>query len=465
MSRRILSAFLALVLVAGVATMSKADVTGSFDIDIALDPQTNAFEAVIFDIDLQANLQVNVTLSGLTFGADLGFGTTGVEFAILSLTTNLGALSVFDQFVFAPPFGCDAFSAGGGDNTSGTVIGQCAGQFVGPIGDADGDGESDNAVGFVKKRVEMELNIAGITLNNLALLEDVDFPDIHGAGGGTHEHDHFLASETYNFAGGTDGTDNIIDNNVPTFGFGDVITLSGQTVSGISVTNIAGICADAQDVNRIKKRSFTGEVDNACAGDSDAIDGTSEALLAFTVEKILIEGVEIGGVTIDTALEFRPGEGVSANFTLGFSVAGLANVTVFASSDNITNLTMSQITTVVSADNLTLTLVDNGGDLTIDTVTGTFAVTLNPNQNPASLSTVIETSQGVGVTDLQTTLTVSRSGLTLSSTTAWSGDGSLDWAFTSFSLSAEAGALNFGADMSFSSTGMSGAAINLGIVF
>jgi len=449
MSRRILSAFLALVLVAGFAFVSKADVTGSFDIDIALDPQTNAFEAVVFDIDLQANLQVNVTLSGLTFGADLGFGTTGVEFAILSLTTNLGALSVFDQFVFAPPFGCDEFPSGG----------QCAGQFVGPIGDADGDETADNAVGFVKKRVEMELNIAGITLNNLALLEDVDFPDINATN--DHEHDHFTTSDTYDLS----DTNSTINDNVPTFGFGDVITLSGQTVSGISVTNIAGICADAQDVNRIKKRSFAGEVDAVCAGDDDAVDGTSEGLLAFTVEKILIEGVEIGGVTIDTELEFRPASGVSADFTLGFSVAGLANVTVFASSTNITNLTLDTISTVVSADNLTLVLNDFDGDLTIDEVQGSFAVTLNPNQNPASLSVAIVTERGTGLSSLSATLSVSRSGLNLTSTTAWAGDGTLAWDSTSFSLSAEAGALNFGANMSFSSVGMSGAAINLGIVF
>src|SRR3990172_7882121 len=112
MSRRILSALLALLMVVGFTAMTKADVTGSFDIHITLSPEGTQTEAVKFFIDFQSNLQINVTLSGLTFSADLGFGTTGVEFAILGLTTNLGALAIHDDFVFAPPFGCADFAAG-----------------------------------------------------------------------------------------------------------------------------------------------------------------------------------------------------------------------------------------------------------------------------------------------------------------------------------------------------------------
>src|SRR5574337_35581 len=177
MSRSVLSVLLAFLLFSGIAAVSKADVTGSFDIHITLNPEGNQTEAVKFFIDFQSNLVVNVTLSGLTFGADLGFGVTGVEFAILSLTTNLGALAVNDDFVFATPFGCSL--------VPGTWSGQRDGANVGPIGD----------VGFVKKRIELELNIAGITLTNLALFEDVDFPDIQG--GSNHEHDHFDVTDFY----------------------------------------------------------------------------------------------------------------------------------------------------------------------------------------------------------------------------------------------------------------------------
>src|SRR5574337_948947 len=106
MPRSILSIALALILFVGFTAVTKADVTGSFDIHITINPEGKQTEAVRFVFDLQSNLVINVTLSGLTFGADLGFGTTGVEFAILSLNTNLGALAVNDDFVFASPFGC-----------------------------------------------------------------------------------------------------------------------------------------------------------------------------------------------------------------------------------------------------------------------------------------------------------------------------------------------------------------------
>src|SRR3990172_1345409 len=261
MSRRILSALLALLMVVGFTAMTKADVTGSFDIHITLNPEGNQTEAVKFYIDFQSNLQINVTLSGLPFSAALGFGTTGVEFAILGVTTNLGALSIHDDFVFAPPFGCAAY----GNSSAPTVLdaaanagGQCAGINVFPAGDGDGDGVVDNAVGFVKKRIEMELNIAGITLTNLALFEDVDFPDINGTN--NHEHDHASGDGTQVYFVGQ--TNNTVDDQTPTYGFGDVITLSGQTVSGITVTGSTTICASG--TNTIKKRSWPYEVNKAC---------------------------------------------------------------------------------------------------------------------------------------------------------------------------------------------------------
>lgn len=72
MSRRILSALLALLMVAGFTAMTKADVTGSFDIHITLNPEGGQTEAVKYFFDIQSNLQINVTLSGLTFSVEPG---------------------------------------------------------------------------------------------------------------------------------------------------------------------------------------------------------------------------------------------------------------------------------------------------------------------------------------------------------------------------------------------------------
>lgn len=408
MSRSALSLFLALVLVAGFAAVSRADVTGSFDVHISLEPQGNQTESVPFDIDFQSNLQVNVTLSGLTFGSDIGFGVTGIEFAILSLETNLGALALTDTFVFATPFDANLVALNGGA----------------PL--------------FVKKRVETELNIAGITINNLGIFEDVNF---------THP---FSAGSTYTAA------DQV-------FVFGDVITLSGQTVSGISVTNQVGICADPQVPNVIKKRDWDESVDGTCASD---IEFEGQPVSQFTVEKIWIEGIEVGGLTIDKHLEFRPGVPVSAEIDISFSVAGLANVSVSLSSTDILSLSFDSIVAVVSADNLTLILVDADADLEFDLIEAVFGVTLNPNQNPASLTVVMDVVKGAGLTFLEVVFSVSRSGLSLTADSVWSGGGpTVSFLGTTFSLSATAGALNFSADIDYGVGGLTGADITVGIDF
>ena len=459
MSRRILSALLALVMVVGFTAMTKADVTGSFDIHITLNPEDTQTEAVKFYIDFQSNLQVNVTLSGLTFSADLGFGTTGVEFAILGLTTNLGALAINDLFVFAAPFGCAAFPAAG----------QCAGINVFPIGDGDADGVVDNAVGFVKKRIEMELNIAGITLTNLALFEDVDFPDINASAG--HEHDHFGPGTVYQV--GT--TNSFVDDQTPTYGFGDVITLSGQTVSGITVTGSTTICASG--TNTIKKRSWPYEVNKACTAsigdilgpeEEDVIEGGAKTPLLFEEETLSIEGIEIGGVTLDIYTAWHPNDanGFLTDIIASFSLLDLADVTVTMSSDNITSLSLSKIVVAVSSGNLSLTLTDTGGNLSIDKTVAVLSVVLNPNQNPADLTVAITAVAGTGVTKAAFSLGISRGALSLDTTTVFAGAGTLDWASTSFSLSVDTGSgISFGAEFAYTPSGMGETTIELGVVF
>jgi len=441
MSRRILSALLVLTLVVGFFSFTQADVTGSFGVDINMTPMGKQTEAVKFFIDFQSNLQVNVTISGLTLGADLGFGVTGVEFAVLSLTTNLGALAVSDQFVFAGAFGCSDFTAAG--------IGTCANENTVAIGDGNGDGVIDNAVGFVKKRINLELNIAGITLTNLALFEDVDFPDISGAA--DHEHDHFGPTQPYFL----NGTDVVVDNQTPTYGFGDVVSISGQTVSGITVSGSTALCASG--TNRIKKKSWSYEVNRACtAASASPIDLGAKTPLMFEQETLNLSGIDFGGgVVVDVATVFKPGTPLSSTITAKFSVLNLADVTTTFTSDNITNLNLSSIVTSVSSGNLSLTLTDLGGDLQIDSTVAVLSTTLNANQNPASFTTTIATSKGTGITSAAFALGVTRGTLSVDSTTTFSGSGGLTWASTSFSVSAVSGDINFSAGLTYAQSGVS----------
>jgi len=449
MSRRILSALLVLTLVVGFFSFTQADVTGSFGVDINMTPMGKQTEAVKFFIDFQSNLQVNVTISGLTIGADLGFGVTGVEFAVLSLTTNLGALAVSDQFVFAGAFGCSDFAAG--NSNAAQITGTCANEKTVAIGTTESvAGQAiDNAVGFVKKRINLELNIAGITLTNLALFEDVDFPDISGAA--DHEHDHFAPTEPYFL----NGVDVVVDNQTPTYGFGDVVSISGQTVSGITVSGETALCASG--TNRIKKKSWSYEVNRACtAASASPIDLGAKTPLMFEQEKLNLSGIDFGGgVVVDVATVFKPGTPLSSTITAKFSVLNLADVTATFTSDNITNLSLSSIVTSVSSGNLSLTLTDLGGDLQIDSTVAVLSTTLNANQNPASFTTTITTTKASGITNASFALGVTRGTLSVDSTTTFSGTSGLAWASTSFTVSAVSGDINFSAALTYAPSGVS----------
>ena len=459
MFRHFLSVGLALLVAFGIAAVAKADVQGSFDISIQLFPEGTQTEAVKLKIDLQSNLQVDITLSGLTFGADLGFGTTGVEFAILSLSTNLGALQVFDEFVFAEPFGCVSFAAGVGNGPD--TGADCSGSNVVPIGAGSDENVNDHAVGFVKKRIDLTLNIAGVTLNNLAIFEDVDFPDI-SAGGTGHEHDHFDGSTLYNLF----GVDNVVDNQTPTYGFGDVVSISGQTVSGITVSGSTTFCASG--TNTIKKRSWTYEVNKACTAqfgmNTTALEGGAKTPILFEEETLDIEGIELGSVGLDINVTFKPLKPVNADITATFSVLDIFDVTTTFSSNNLTALSLGKITSVVSSGNFVFTLVDKGGDLKIDSTTSTLSVVLNANQNPADLTVSADTDT-TGITALQLDLGISRSGFTFSTTTKFSGSGTLSWASTSFSFDINSDVLAVGTSLSYGPKGMSKATIDLGVVF
>lgn len=472
MSRKFLSASLALIFIIGLATTAKADVTGSFDLHILALPMGSQTEAVQFFFDIQANLQVNITISGLTLGFDIGFGTTGIEFAIINLNTNLGALQVNDQFVFAEPFGCTLFTGGPVSNSNvitggGQLSGQCPGNNVVALGDGDGDGIADGSVGFVKKRIGLELNIAGITINNLAIFEDVDFPDIHGLTGAVsdHEHDHFDGTQTYDLS----SVDSIVDNQTPTFGFGDVISVSGQTVSGITVTGLTAFCANG--VNRIKKRDFEWEANKACTAqfgqNTTPLEGGAKTPLLFEREDLWIEGINLGGIDLEIHTTFVPLKPISSVIQANFTLLDFADLSATLSSMNITQLELNSLVISVSSGNLTVSLIDFGGDLRIDSTQATLSLVLNPNQNPADLTITIITNDG-GITFTSFSLGISRGIMSLDTTTTFTGDGSgnLDWTGTSFALNVDYGnGFVLSANSLFSQFGLGAVDFNIGITF
>jgi len=410
----------------------QGDVTGSLDIDINMIPMGTQTEAVKYNIDLESNLEVNVTLSGMTFGADLGFGIPGIEFGILSLTTELGALMMFDQFVFATPF-----ASVDGE----TVVTQ------------NGDGLL-NGVAFVSKRIGLSLNLAGINIENLAVFEDVDFPT------------PFTDETIYNIG----VTNNIVGDQTPTWGFGDQVTIKGQTISGISIQGILGICFE-DNLKQVKKRSFFGRVNPVCAG---APSPPEKSLLAFDFYTFQIEGLNLGGVDFELESIFTPLAPATIEVGTSFTLLDAFNIDVdFEASlpSATTGFRLGGINASLSAGALSISLSDTDGDLSFDTGFVFSNITLNPNQNPATLTTSSTFIKGEGLTSQVLTLNLRRGGMNFSTTSVFFKDFNnienvLKWISTSFSLSGVfSNTLNFAMQLSAGPTGLSKLSIDLGILF
>jgi hypothetical protein len=480
MSRKILSVLLAAFLVVGFASfMTKADVTGSFKATVVILPipcgvwlsQMNATidgrpvgpldcEDTLQKSDFESFLNLNWTISGLTLGLSTHMGFTGFEDIVTSLKASLGALNITDQFVFAVPFGTDVVVIQNKHQT------QTDSELMFTVVNPD--------IFFVKKRVTASISIAGITLNNLAILEDINFPKVvipeiiglnfpvpgGGSSGGLACRDFLGAfiSSTGTFANGgrcpllpTQASVKGFNVQSQAFRFGDTLTITGQTVSGITVTNITAIGMDPQLTESLKKVNFNGVV-------------CTNPKLQFAVEKISVVGIPLGPVKWNTFAEFRmsfsdtgpnaigaPGFVNSCLGTIALEPNGAALLTAvlvapfFWTNDFTFSTPLGTIEAFTETSNVTRQFLDEAvltlaaGDVTITQAFNSqlqpaatlveLSSTLNPDSNPASLDVVTAICQSTaagedfvvgcppgfgGIGAIIPTLSVSRQGVTVS---------------------------------------------------
>lgn len=303
MSKRVLAILVVTLLAIGFfGAVAQAGVEGDFTFDIWMWPQTTTYEAYKFDIDFEALLNLDVTLSGLTFSNDLAMGITGIEHYIADISTTLGALDLKDEFAFAKPYlDCPWYKP-----SAAKYIDMWFGGGAG-FPAASTTCHAIGGVLFVKKRVNMEISIGGLTASTLVMFEDVNFPEPtwHGT--------HLVPvppspGATYNNIYPYDEEDQ-------EFRFGTIFGIRGTTISGIGVTAKTGICADwtirpaiyfTPDFkwgdlklletarNRIKKYSWSQTV---CTNEK----------LEFTKEYIAITNISpISGLVINNHLLFAP---------------------------------------------------------------------------------------------------------------------------------------------------------------
>ncbi len=324
MLKKVVIIALIILIVQLFSFVALAQIRGSFDFEITLEPelQTPSVEASKFGIDLGSLLDLDLTLSGLTFNNDLAIGIAGVEHYIATLETRLGILGLTNQFVFAAPFAIDA-----------------AGDIV-RVGD----------VLFVKKRVTTQFSIAGLYIDTLFMYEDLNFPRPDDQVGSL-----------------TSLTDGIYDSTDQVFSFGTIITLDGVTEGKVNVTSKTAFNAEWDQLdycgrgmlyvsycpNYIKKASW----DEAVRGET----------FEFSKEEIIISNIEVSGFTLKSDIMFEPVEPISHTLTVEANLFDWLDMSAELSSKDIISFGFDEVEYLVSSEPFTFTLTDKDGDLMIGT--------------------------------------------------------------------------------------------------
>ncbi|GEM_PF-1677554 len=459
---KVLSCALALVVALGFfGTIAKADVTGSFGVNLAfapidcrwlvlMDPDASAptplpfadqpCENTVYKFDLQTDLNVNVTISGLTMSIHSHAGTTGFEDIILTFATTLGALDITSMFVFAQPFAI-------GLAPDGQVLNLC---IVEP-GDTPATADDSCQTLFVKKRVEASISLGGVTFSNLAMFEDVTFPN--------YCVDFFIGDVTaslYDLAGcvpAIKGLDTPIYYGAQSqnFGFGDVVFIEGQTPSGITVRAETGICAE-QLVNATKKHVWDYRVNSDCV--SGAASQGVKPPVVFSFEKLFIEGIPLAaGISVDIQVLCGSLEGSAEPNPFGptffqcqagstWTITGGPLFNLIQISTLLEQIlgpaSLSDITVLAAGGPLLLIMDIDPADLAITFLFAQANFTINPDTNPASLRIRVIGTPGIAFMDWR--LSIARAGLSFFADIDWDvASGSFDFDDLTFGMVAEAG--------------------------
>jgi hypothetical protein len=204
-------------------------------------------EAVQTILDLNSQLMLNVNVSGLGLQTDLAAGFTGIEHVVFNASATLGGVSLSNQIAFATPFA----SLGVGSFTSLVSVGSLL---------------------FVTERAQVSTSFLGVSLTNLAIVDDVNFmhPFSLVSSGSLLILPHYTAQSQ-------------------SFGFGDIVTLQGQTVSGVTLSVATGFNASPNLGKSVKGASFSGGVVGANK-------------LGFIIETISLQNLMLGPVSLGSTL-------------------------------------------------------------------------------------------------------------------------------------------------------------------
>jgi hypothetical protein len=362
-------------------------------------PRSTSSEIELFDIDFQNNLILDATIDSITFRLDLGFGITGHEFSIASLSADLGVVSISNLIAFGTPF----------DPTSMVLLG---GPKV-----------------FVTNRTGIEIRIGGVSIEGLFIYENTKW--------------------THPFLNAADALDAI---QTPDYKFGALLSIEGETPSGIRLSGRAGFCADPNQVKQIKKRSFF-----TAACDDDPAN-------KFVFESLSVSNITVAGFTISRTTEFRPLDPISTTWTIRFLALDNISVTTRASFDGffMTGGFTSASFTILNDNFSILLLVNSAFSLSQVALSATIPF------DPASLSFSASITPGTGITSAGVTTLIPLMGLGNLIAVASFGSGvggTLQFQSASFLLSTQQDFLTLRTTALFTPTGLLLARFNIDFNF
>lgn len=399
------------------------DLTGTLTSQVLFLPvqQTPSREAHPTFLDFELLLQVNFTISGLTLGNKSAMGLMGPEHSIVYFNGLLGASQIKIELWFATPYETAPI-----DTIGGTFSFPICADLPDPMG------WCTKQLLFVKKRVTTTINIGGISIQNLVMLEDVTFPDP----------DVEYGESDCDGDSSPDGTCvNGMKTNpkeyyqTQTFRFGDIITISGETVSGILVQSRTGLCA-FDELNKIKKHSDLGRV---CQSDG----------VNFAFETLSIQNILFGNVDFDVFVSLDTEDVLSLIVKSGLSLWSVANLDTVFNSHDVNHLKQPTLITTFTSPFFTLEVFDLGADLIVDSVQLLVKATLNASVNPFTLSSVSTFDPHVSLSKHVVGLSIETASFSLNSSTTWAGTTTLKWEETSFTFDLKLSSLRLQAGLVF----------------
>jgi hypothetical protein len=368
---------LSAVLFFAVSVESRADITGFFETHVLFLPQTTTSEIAPQFFDIENDLTANILLSGMRTTFHTHFGIAGIEDVIINSNVVLGVVELNTVLVFA------RFA-------SGSLI-----PFY-------------PTLHFLKKQVTTEIFFGGISIENVATVEDTAA---------------FISQTT-------------------AYAFGDIVTIVGSTPSGITVASQTSICKE-RVANVIKKHVIAPySVNPHCATEP-------KPDLLFDFDRLTISNVPIApDVSASAVIDCVRINACVLTTTFTITGGAVPFQTQLSFRDALTAIRWNGATITFSFPSGTVSIIF-GADALIAQIRGVLAVTLNPAANPADFTLRWTVIPGLGLTDAVIGLAITRGAIRFSARADYGGGPPLRFEELFFDLTVVAGRYEFRAATRF----------------